>query len=638
MARQIKTTSLRKGDSEMFAASSQYANRGGINYSGDSQSQPATKAFRPPARSVNIPMNSSLSMSAGGFSDQSSDRDGYSMSGSNMFSNQQPYLGMNMPSMPQLSSAQRDQSFGGQNTSQYQNGSQMAYMEKTSLARGTAAMDTKNKVDGKVRSERFMKELQSIISSQLENIKGGIIKDLKCYKEVDESVKRSMGLSVDSLSETIELLKNDIKTAVKNYSRKVEESMNEQQSGIEEISKQFSTRVKTIFPGNKNSKKKSADELEDEINSTIQCLSGEISTLQRELEAIRSQIQIDGEFIKERLEEISMKEHEGFKMAAKGQEAVQKQILETIRVCQIQAQSLPKPTEGSSKIDPNWESALLAKADKQLQVALKQYSKKTLTLEKEIEKLKQNESLLEKELKAVRETSLKTEKALLKQNTKKVMQEGPNEESPVLMKSSKPQILRTPSISKNLQQNTPGSSAEKKLFGGGEGTDSIPGSQTKKLHWKTARKLEQEAAQLKQLMSKKQEENNSVALRELTRQKIRIEADLALQELRAKNSRWDFLRDSEDECGESGSETQSEDEKSQQSKSGTANKGVEPNSSKTSGKQSVKNPYQEERSKTKQKVKAIAGSELAEAMDTQATIIEKANRSVKRLRVIANKM
>ena len=196
----------------------------------------------------------------------------------------------------------------------------------TNTKAGPSNMGVTNsqRVENKAKSEKFFRELQQLFSNQLDRIKDDISSDLRHFKDVDENIKRSMGLSIGNLSEDISSLKDDLKNAVKGYTKKVEECFKEQELEVSNLCK----KIKKSDTSGAVSKKNSSQTMEDNLASTFQFLTHEIKELQDQMSTLRSQMKTDTEFAIERIKDVKTQYIDEFSKHAERQHLINLKVID----------------------------------------------------------------------------------------------------------------------------------------------------------------------------------------------------------------------------------------------------------------------------------------------------------------------
>lgn len=181
--------------------------------------------------------------------------------------------------------------------------------------------------DNRAKSERFFRELQQLFSSQLDRIKDDISQDLRHFKDVDENIKRSMGLNIGNLSEDICSLKDDVKTAIRGYSKRVEECFKEQEAEVHSLCQ----KIKQTDRNLSTTKKKTAQSIEDSLAGTFQFLTHEIKDLQDQMSILRSQMKADTEFAIERIKDVKTQYVDEFSKHAERQHLINQRVIDYLQ-------------------------------------------------------------------------------------------------------------------------------------------------------------------------------------------------------------------------------------------------------------------------------------------------------------------
>lgn len=183
------------------------------------------------------------------------------------------------------------------------------------------------KNDNRVKFERFLKEIQGALSSQLDKVRDEIAKDLKNFKDVDSNIKRGLGLDVSSLSEEISCLKSDLKTAISAYSSKLESIAKEQSEEIQKVNSVLNQPRKNP----KFAKGTSAKSLQDNLTSTFSFLKHEIADLGNQISLLKDQMKQDTQFAIDRITQVRDKYCADFSLNSQRQTLINEKFVSLLQ-------------------------------------------------------------------------------------------------------------------------------------------------------------------------------------------------------------------------------------------------------------------------------------------------------------------
>ena len=183
------------------------------------------------------------------------------------------------------------------------------------------------KIDNRVKSEKFFKELHGIFSNQLEKLKEGITEDMRVFKDIDEGSKKRIMASFEGLSNNIDELKNDVKIVVKGYGKKLEESMKDQENEMSDITNSLKEHTKKFVTFTRFKKNKSVESFEDLLNDTFQSLSTSLSSLTSDLVNLRSQLTSDSNFVVDRLSTLTTQQTTSVEQSITKHEVLHKNMI-----------------------------------------------------------------------------------------------------------------------------------------------------------------------------------------------------------------------------------------------------------------------------------------------------------------------
>ena len=196
--------------------------------------------------------------------------------------------------------------------------------QKRSIPMPNPSSGETSKADQRAKSERFFKELQSLLSNQLDRLRDEIIGDLQNFKDVDEGIKRGLGLDVSALTDEIGSLKDDIKGVVSSFTNDVQEKLKEQDG---EVNKVFS-KLSLLEKRYKNSKVASSKSFEDTLSNTFQFLTNEVAVLNKQIGELKSQMKEDTMFAIERIKDVKTKYLEAFSIQAQRQDMINDKFMQ----------------------------------------------------------------------------------------------------------------------------------------------------------------------------------------------------------------------------------------------------------------------------------------------------------------------
>jgi hypothetical protein len=181
--------------------------------------------------------------------------------------------------------------------------------------------------ENRAKFERFLQEIQAVLSCQLDKVRDEIAKDLNNFKDVDSSIKKGLGLDVSSLSEEISCLKVDLKTAITSFSSKLEAVAKEQSEEIQKVSSAISQPKKNL----KLPKGSSAKSLQDNLSSTFNYLKHEISDLSSQIALLKDQMKQDTQFAIDRITQVRDKYSSDFSLNSQRQSLINEKFISLLQ-------------------------------------------------------------------------------------------------------------------------------------------------------------------------------------------------------------------------------------------------------------------------------------------------------------------
>jgi hypothetical protein len=254
--------------------------------------------FKTPSHSVNIP--SSQAYCKDGFGAPVQTYHHYAGSSSSTHLPSQPY------EVSQAYSNNQDL-FGGQ--------------KRNSISQLPTQETSRN--DNRVKSERFFKELQGVLSTQLDRVREEIAKDLGNLKDVDSNIKKGLGLDLSSLTDEMASLKDDLKTAITSFSNKLEESFKEQGEEVNKVTNRLTQHEKRL----RLVKCATVKTYEESLSNTFNFLKHEISDLSSQIGMLKDQMKQDTQFAIDRIKEVRNKYTEDFSQNSQRQALINEKLI-----------------------------------------------------------------------------------------------------------------------------------------------------------------------------------------------------------------------------------------------------------------------------------------------------------------------